>query len=93
MASTLSAGLKAAAGTPKAATVLTSRTSATPGRAEKAAGTVLIGAHYAPEVRRALLLVQAQPENTGKNLKDLLGEAINDLCAKYGQPQPYLEQR
>ena len=27
--------------------------------------------------------------NTGKNLKQLLGEAINDLCAKYRKPQPY----
>jgi hypothetical protein len=35
------------------------------------------------------LLVQAEPKNTGRNLKQLLGEAINDLCAKYGKPQPY----
>jgi hypothetical protein len=40
-------------------------------------------------VLRALLLVQAQPENEGRNLKQLLGEAINDLCIKYRQPQPY----
>jgi hypothetical protein len=51
--------------------------------------TVLIGAHYAPEVRRTLLLVQAEPEITGKTLKQLLVEAINELCAKYGKPQPY----
>jgi hypothetical protein len=51
--------------------------------------TVLIGGHFSPEVRRTLLLVQAEQENTGKNLKQLLGEAINDLCAKYGKPQPY----
>ncbi len=51
--------------------------------------TVLIAGHYAPEVRRTLLLVQAEPENGGKSLKQLLGEAINDLCAKYGKPQPY----
>jgi hypothetical protein len=50
---------------------------------------VLIGGHFSPEVRRTLLLVQAEPENTGKTLKHLLGEAINDLCAKYGKPQPY----
>jgi hypothetical protein len=25
----------------------------------------------------------------GKNLRQLLGEAINDLCVKYGKPQPY----
>jgi hypothetical protein len=50
---------------------------------------VLIGGHFSPEVRRALLLVQAEPKNTGRNLKQLLGEAINDLCAKYGKPQPY----
>jgi hypothetical protein len=51
--------------------------------------TVLIGGHFSPEVRRALLLVQAEPKNAGRNLKQLLGEAINDLCAKYGKPQPY----
>ena len=83
--SALAAGLKAAAGqsTPAAVTM--------PGK--KANGqhpsTVLTGGHFAPEVRRTLLLVQAEPDNTGKNLKQLLGEAINDLCAKYGKPQPY----
>ena len=48
--------------------------------------TVLIAAHFAPEVRRVLKLVEA---DTGKNLKQLLGEAINDLAAKYRKPQPY----
>lgn len=84
--SALAAGLKAAAGhhQPKADALATGGK----GRREKGA-TVLIGAHYAPEVRRTLLLVQAEPANTGKTLKKLLGEAINDLCAKYGKPQPY----
>ena len=50
---------------------------------------LLVGAHYPPEVRRTLILLRAVPENEGKNLKALLGEAINDLCAKYGKPQPY----
>lgn len=82
--SALAAGLKAAAGHhPKAAPAVGNA------NARRAAGTVLIGAHYAPEVRRTLLLVQAEPENTGKTLKQVLGEAINDLCAKYGKPQPY----
>ncbi len=88
MASTLSAGLKAAAGkraTPETPEASSGYRSAT----VKGGSTVLIGAHFVPEVRRALMLVQAQPENTGRNLKDLLGEAINDLCAKYSQPQPY----
>jgi hypothetical protein len=49
---------------------------------------VLIGAHFPIEVRCALLSVQATPENARKNLKTLLGEAINLLCAKYGKPQP-----
>ena len=87
--SSLAAGLKAAAGhsSPVAATPETPRN----GRSKTplASATVLIGAHFAPEVRRTLLLVQAEPKNTGKNLKQLLGEAINDLCAKYGKPQPY----
>jgi hypothetical protein len=59
--------------------------------ARPVAGTVLIGGHFSPQVRRALLLVQAEPENQGKNLKQLLGEAINDLCVKYGKPEPYQE--
>lgn len=63
----------------------------TPSRPPKADKTklVMIGGMFPPEVRRVLLLVQAEPENQGKNLKMLLGEAINDLCAKYRKPQPY----
>ncbi len=60
----------------------------TPVRPDRA-GKVLIGGHYSPVVRRALLLVQAQPQNEGRNMKQLLGEAINDLCAKHGVPEPY----
>jgi hypothetical protein len=81
----LAAGLKAAAGrqTQAAAPALSSPA------AKPRPATVLIGGHFAPEVRRTLLLVQAEPENMGKNLRQLLGEAINDLCVKYGKPQPY----
>ena len=50
--------------------------------------TVLIGGHFAPKVRRALFLVQAQPETAGKSLKQLLAEAINDLCSKYAKRRP-----
>jgi hypothetical protein len=81
--SALAAGLKAAAGGHQQKTI--AAVNDRPG----AAKTVLIGGHYAPEVRRTLFLVQAEPDNTGKNLKQLLGEAINDLCAKYGKPQHY----
>ena len=85
--STLAAGLNAAAGHTAPAVVSTPAPAA---RGRKAPPTtVLIGGHFSPEVRRALLLVQAEPKNTGRNLKQLLGEAINDLCAKYGKPQPY----
>ncbi len=88
--SSLAAGLKAAAGhtTPAHPTVAPA-SSRRKGRGKPTAETVLIGGHYDKEVRRALLLVQAEPDNSGKNLKLLLGEAINDLCAKYGKPQPY----
>ena len=85
--SALAAGLKAAAGHQSQLATATAAPAAT--RAKLQPATVLIGGHYAPEVRRTLLLVQAEPENTGKDLKQLLGEAINDLCAKYGKPQPY----
>ena len=47
-----------------------------------------VAAHYPPEVRRALKKLEAE---TGKKLKELLGEAINDLCHKYNKPQPYRE--
>ena len=46
----------------------------------------MVGGHFEPIVRRTLMLIQAE---TGKKLRELLGEAINDLCAKYGKPQPY----
>ena len=85
--STLSAGLNAAAGKVPLAT--DDAPQPRKGRSKALAPPVLIGAHFAREVRRTLLLVQAQPDNAGKNLKQLLGEAINDLCAKYRQPQPY----
>lgn len=87
--SALAAGLKAAAGHQSQLTTATTTAAPAAARAKTQPVTVLIGGHYSPDVRRALLLVQAEPENTGKNLKQLLGEAINDLCAKYGKPQPY----
>ena len=86
--SALAAGLKAAAGQQIPAAPTTANSNGSKASAS-APATVLIGGHFAPEVRRTLLLVQAEPKNTGKNLKQLLGEAINDLCAKYGKPQPY----
>jgi hypothetical protein len=80
--STLAAGLKSAAeGKAQSSVEKVSK--------EKTEKTVLIGAHFAPEVRRVLFLVQAEPENEGKTLKQLLGEAINDLCVKCRKPQPY----
>ncbi len=85
--SALAAGLRAAAG--HTAPAAPTRTTTATGKPRTLQATVLIGGHFSPEVRRALLLVQAERENTGKNLKQLLGEAINDLCAKYGKPQPY----
>ena len=63
-------------------------TASTPPKTDKAK-LVMIGGMFPPEVRRVLLLIQAEPQNQGKNLKMLLGEAINDLCAKYNKPQPY----
>ena len=87
--SALAAGLKAAAGHQSQLTTATATAAPAAARAKTQPATVLIGGHFSPEVRRALLLVQAEPENTGRNLKQLLGEAIKDLCAKYGKPQPY----
>lgn len=50
--------------------------------------TVLVAAHFTPEVRRVLKLIEA---DSGKNLKQLLGEAINMLAAQYGKPEPFRE--
>ena len=81
--SALAAGLKAAASSQQP--TVPSNAQVVQANGSKSS-TVLIGAHYSPEVRRALKLVEAE---SGKKLKPLLGEAINDLCAKYGKPQPY----
>ena len=58
------------------------------GRANQARGTdtVLVAAHYSREVRRTLKMIEAE---TDKTLRQLLGEAINDLCEKYGKPRPF----
>lgn len=58
-------------------------------RRRQISGKTLIGGTYDPEVRRTLSLIALEPENQGRSLQDLLGEAINDLCVKYGKPQPY----
>jgi hypothetical protein len=51
--------------------------------------TILIGAHFSPEVRRAVKMLEA---HTGKKLKTLLGAMINDWCERYNVPQPYSEE-
>lgn len=81
--SSLAVGLKAAAWKPPAPTLIDGQ------KGKVSSKTVLIGGHFAPEVRRALLLAQAQPRNQGKNLKQMLGEAINDFLAKCGVPEAY----
>lgn len=86
--SSISAGLAAAAAGRE---IVEQDSSSELPKADKAK-QVMIGGMFTPEVRRVLLLVQAEPENEGKNLKMLLGEAINDLCAKYNKPQPYTEK-
>jgi hypothetical protein len=55
----------------------------------KEIGKVLIAGHFDPEVRSALFLIQAKKSHVGRSLQDMLGEAINDYCAKYHVPQPY----
>ena len=52
-------------------------------------GGVMVGGIYAPIVRKTLKHIEA---DHSKTLRQLLGEAINDLCAKYGQPQPFRDE-
>jgi hypothetical protein len=84
--STLAAGLEAAAGKTASSPEIIMSASMPARTGQGSTVTVMIGAHYPKEVRRALKMVEA---DTGRKLKPLLGEAINDLCAKYGKPQPY----
>ena len=85
----LAAGLNAIAKAAPAAAVSAAMPTQPNGRPAATKGTVLIGAHFPPQVRRTLLLIQAEQGNEGKNLKELLGEAINLLADQYGKPRPY----
>lgn len=89
--STLTSGLRQVA-TGKARTPAPEETQgdapAKRGKRKPGAKT-LIGGMFDPEVRRTLALIALEPENDGRSLQDLLGEAINDLAVKYGKPQPY----
>ena len=85
----LAAGLNAIAKADPTAAVSAATLLRTNGRPAATKGTVLIGGHFPPQVRRTLLLIQAEQGNEGKNLKELLGEAINLLADQYGKPRPY----
>lgn len=85
--STLAQSLKAAAGKP-VAVADDPDVAAPPSRGRQTGATVLIGASFAPEVRKALKLMEA---DSGKNLKQLLGQAINMLAVHYGKPEPFRE--
>ena len=87
--STLSAALATAAGKPQTVAEPAARAVKAPQTATVKQPTVLIAAHYAPEVRRVLKHIEAE---TGKNLKQLLGRAINQLAAEHGKPEPYAEE-
>lgn len=88
LAAGLNAIAKAAPAVPPASAAMLAQAN---GRPAAAKGTVLIGAHFPPQVRRTLLLIQAEQGNEGKNLKALLGEAINLLADQYGKPRPYAD--
>lgn len=49
----------------------------------------IVQAHFAPQVKDALRRLQYE---TRRNQKQLLGEAINLLCAKYNVPEPFSEE-
>ena len=87
----LAAGLNAIAKAAPASGVASTAPAHANGRSGASKGTVLIGAHFPPQVRRTLLLIQAEQGNEGKNLKTLLGEAINLLADQYGKPRPYAD--
>ncbi len=59
---------------------------ANPGRSPS---DVNISAYFPAEVKAALRIVQAK---TGKNVKQLLGEALNDIFRKYNVTAAYNDQ-
>lgn len=58
-------------------------------RRRQAGQKVMIGGQFDSQVRRTLTLISLEPENEGRSLQDMLGEAINDFCVKYGHAAPY----
>jgi hypothetical protein len=59
----------------------------------KPGAKTMIGGMFDPVVRRTLAQIALEPENDGRSLQDLLGEAINDLAVKYNKPQPYQQDQ
>ena len=86
--STLAQTLEQAAGRTQVENVPAGASKRKPGNRD-AAGTVLIAAHYPREVRATLKHIEA---DTGRTLRQLLGEAINDLAVKYGKPESFREE-
>ena len=91
--STLAAAVSTAAGkknqdsfTAKPSTKRSPAGEQAPGR--QGTGGVMIGGLFPPNCRKVLKQLEV---DTGKKLRQLLGEAINDLAAKYGQPHPFRE--
>lgn len=57
------------------------------GKGHNSDDEAMIGAIFPRAVRRSLAQLQSLPVNNKKTIKDLLGEALNDLFAKYNIPQ------
>lgn len=85
--STLAQTLEQAAGRTQIENAPAGETERKPGN--RGTATVLIAAHYPREVRATLKHIEA---DTGRTLRQLLGEAINDLAVKYGKPEPFREE-
>jgi hypothetical protein len=48
----------------------------------------MIAGHFSLDVKRALGMAKVYSD---KNLQQLMGEAFNMVCAKYGAPEAYSE--
>ena len=76
-----------AASLPEQLTPPVKASRANPGRSPS---DVNISAYFPAEVKAALRIVQAK---TGKNVKQLLGEALNDIFRKYNVTAAYDDQK
>lgn len=74
--------------TDKPSTQVTGTTNYAEDTKKTASETVIISGHFSPEVRRMLKTLKYKQD---RQLKEIMGEAFNDIAVKYGEKPPFTE--